>query len=129
MSNKTKWAVIIAIVALIASGGGAAVAFAIKPGVTGRLEPEMDPVIPVVSTIWRAHALGIPTITSIADGTHAANSKHYVGLAVDFRLNDIDLAIHATLAREVQAALGPRFYVLHEFHGVASDHLHIQYNG
>lgn len=127
--SKTGWAVIIAIVVLIATGGAAGVAFAIKPGVSGKLEPEMDPVIPTVSTIWRAHGLGIPTITSIQDGTHAANSKHYVGLAADFRLNDIPQSLHAQLTQEVAAALGPQFFVLHEYHGTASDHLHIQFNG
>lgn len=128
MSRK-DWAIVIAVVLIAATGGGAAVAFAIKPGVTGKLEWEMDPVIPVVSTIWRAHGLKIPTITSIGDGVHASNSKHYVGLAVDFRLNDVPPDIHNALATEVAAALGPKFFVLHEYHGTAPDHLHIQYNG
>ncbi len=127
--SRLGWAVVIGVVALIATGGGAAVAFAIKPGVFGDLQPEMDPVMPTVSSIWSAHGLGIPTITSIQDGDHAADSKHYVGLAVDIRLNDIDPDLHETLSGEVQSALGSQFWILHEYHGTASDHLHIQYNG
>ena len=127
--SKMGWAVVIGVVALIATGGAAGVAFAIKPGVFGELQPEMDPVMPTVAAIWGAHALGTPTITSIQDGTHAADSKHYDGLAVDIRLNDVAPDLHATLAREIQSSLGSRFYVLHEYHGTPSDHMHIQFNG
>jgi hypothetical protein len=119
---------VIGAVALIATGGAAAMAFAIKPGVYGTLQPEMDPVLSVVPTVWSIHGLGVPTITSIEDGTHAANSKHYQGLAADFRLHDVPLELHETIAGEVAAALGSDFMVLHEYHGTDSDHLHVEYH-
>jgi hypothetical protein len=126
--TKTEWAVVAGVVLLVMGGGGAAMAFAIKPGVSGELRPEMDPVLAVVPTIWRMHGLGAPTITSIQDGQHRPDSFHYRGLAIDFRLRDVPAELHETLRSEVAAALGSNFDVLHEYHGTTSDHLHVEYD-
>jgi len=128
MNKKSLWLLILSAIA-IAIMKGTEVAFAIKPGVYGTLKPEMDPVMPAVAAVWNIHGLGIPTISSIMDGTHMQGSKHPLGLAVDIRLNDIPLTLHETLRVEVLSIIDDRWFdVIHEYHGTDRDHLHIEYD-
>lgn len=101
--------------------------FEIKEGVYGTLQEVMTPALDAVARVWSSHALGRPVITSIEDGTHQADSKHYQGLAFDVRLNNIT-ADHETLRGELAALLGPAFDVVHEYHGQAADHMHLEYD-
>jgi hypothetical protein len=103
-----------------------ALAFALKPGVSGTIKDEMQPAIDAVVAVWRMHSLKIPTITSIEDGKHGPNSLHPYGLAIDFRLNDINLSLHSQLRSQVSAILGSKYDVVHENHGSANDHLHVE---
>lgn len=67
-----------------------------------------------------------PTITSGADGHHAATSKHNTGCAIDYRIYDFPgggAAVN-TWCRRLQARLGDEYFVL-----VEPDHLHVQWNG
>ena len=64
-------------------------------------------------------------ITSISDGTHSKNSRHYIGYAFDLRRRHIPdeetlNVIHDRLIYE----LGPEYVVILE-----NTHFHIQYNG
>ncbi len=61
-------------------------------------------------------------VTSVSDGKHSRNSKHYIGQAFDIRTWNLDDREEAT--REIQDALGDEFYVKLE-----TDHIHIQFNG
>jgi hypothetical protein len=69
-------------------------------------------------------SLDIPATTSVvltsgSDGAHMAGSKHYTGEAIDIRSSNlVDPEGFVSL---LQAALGPRFYVLLE-----SNHIHVQ---
>jgi len=63
---------------------------------------------------------GIPTITAGLDGVHSANSKHYVGKAVDVRIKDWKCDIN-TMGKIIARYLGKDFVVVQE-----PDHLHIQ---
>lgn len=128
MSGKTSWWPFLLAALAIALFRGTDMAFAVKPGVFGRLQPQMDPVLPAVSAVWNIHGLEVPMITSIEDGTHMPGSKHYEGLAVDIRLHDIPQPLHETLRAEVAAVIGSGFDVVHEYHGTANDHLHIEYD-
>lgn len=125
---KKSWLTFILIAIGIALVKGTEVAFAIKPGVYGTLQPTMDPVLPAISAVWRLHRLSIPTVTSIQDGVHKAGSKHETGEALDIRLKDVPLTLHEILRQEVADILGSSFDVVHEYHGSDRDHLHIEYD-
>lgn len=64
------------------------------------------------------------TITSLTEGVHVIDSKHYSGQAADLRTNGIDPSLVPQIAQQLQAQLGPSYYVLLE-----GDHIHMQYNG
>jgi len=65
------------------------------------------------------------TITSGCDGEHAENSKHWLGLALDFRIRDFPAGCSVEVwARRIQNRLGDGYFVL-----VEEKHLHVQYNG
>lgn len=64
-------------------------------------------------------------ITSGSEGVHSKNSKHYIGLALDFRHRDMaSEADKRRAVRELQKALDAEYYVRYE-----STHIHVQYNG
>lgn len=104
--------------------------FSIKEGVYGTLRHEMDPALNAVQAVWALNRLGYPVITSIKDGAHMAQSKHYEGLAFDIRLNNIAPGLHDVLREQVQNVAGDDFDVVHkaENHGQPHDHLHIEYD-
>ncbi len=66
-------------------------------------------------------------VTSVNDGKHMQNSKHYTDEAVDLRTRDFkssdDKEHFIKLLREY---LGPKFTVLHESVGTANEHIHVQ---
>lgn len=64
------------------------------------------------------------TITSGHDGAHAVGSAHYRDEAIDLRVHDVERP--QQLAERMQAALGPKFYVVLEDIGQANEHLHAQ---
>lgn len=65
---------------------------------------------------------GSPTvITSLVDGIHSPTSRHYVGLAVDFRIWYIENH-EQDVAQELIKALGPDYYVRLE-----EDHIHVSF--
>jgi hypothetical protein len=103
-----------------------------KPGVNFEsVHPALDSAISVV--VW-AYCIATgdetfkPLITSANDYEgHSAQSAHYSGAAVDFRIKDIgNLATRKELASLIREELGERFTVLHESIGRANEHLHIQ---
>jgi hypothetical protein len=61
-------------------------------------------------------------ITSGIEGKHAADSKHYVGAALDFRTRELDSFTAQRLAKDAQRALGDDYWVQLE-----ADHMHVQY--
>jgi hypothetical protein len=93
--------------------------------------PELDSAISVV--VW-AYCVAAgdenfkPLITSANDYEgHAAQSAHYFGAAVDFRIKDMgSLADRKELVALIREELGERFTVLHEDIGKANEHLHVQ---
>lgn len=126
----------LALLAVLAVLGASSMAYSIKPGVSGRIRDEMLPVLNVVPLVWRLHRLGVPTLTSIEDGQHSANSKHYEGLALDWRLDGIAPSLHPQLRSEI-AELLPGFDVIYEYPGAARTaitwpspvrHLHIEWD-
>lgn len=66
-------------------------------------------------------------ITSINDGQHAIDSRHYRNEAIDIRShNFIDEAQKLMFAMHLQDWLGPKFRVLFENKGLPNEHFHVQ---
>lgn len=95
------------------------------------VHPALDSAISVV--VW-AYCIATgdetfkPLITSANDYEgHSAQSAHYSGAAVDFRIKDMgSLADRKNLVNLIREELGDRFTVLHESIGKANEHLHVQ---
>ncbi|MEM6860567.1 MAG: hypothetical protein AAF627_07420 [Myxococcota bacterium] len=63
-------------------------------------------------------------ITSGVEGEHSRTSRHYVGLALDFRRRHLPKKDARLIASAMNARLGSEFVVL-----LKSTHFHIQFNG
>jgi len=101
----------------------------LKEGVrAGGLRPEMAIVRQIATEVYAEHGADL-TITSIADGVHAATSKHYVGCAEDYRTHHGVLPDDETryeVAAEIQRRVGAEFWVRYE---PDKWHIHAQWNG
>ena len=95
----------------------------LKKGVSlNGVQPEMAVAFSVILNVY--HRLGHNcTITSCTDGTHSAGSRHYIGLAMDFRTRDIPDHKRAQLRGAVASSLGDEFDVILE-----DDHLHVEFD-
>ena len=63
-------------------------------------------------------------ITSGRDSVHGRNSRHYIGMALDFRTRDLNPNDYVKIADKVRKVLGEQY-----FSQVESNHLHVQWNG
>ncbi|MBP5246731.1 MAG: hypothetical protein J6Z31_02620 [Fibrobacter sp.] len=102
-----------------------------KDGVyTAKLEPVMDTAgLVVVAEYHKAMGDSYrPTITSANDFSwHGRFSKHYLNLALDFRIRDVPFHKRSELVLAIKKALGERFLVLWEDAGTLNEHLHIEF--
>jgi len=64
------------------------------------------------------------TITAGVDGTHMAKSKHYEGLALDYRTRDLAADKVPTVAAQCLTLLAPLGYDV----VLEGDHLHVEYD-
>lgn len=62
-------------------------------------------------------------ITSVMDGKHMEGSKHYKGLAFDFRSRDIDEGDIVFVRMKLKEWLGSDYDVIYE-----NDHFHVEYD-
>ena len=92
----------------------------IKDGV--EIEPTVAiPIaLQVVEPILKKHGQEL-VITSMLDGSHKINSKHYEGLAVDLRIWDIRHP--ASCVSKMKNALGSNYDVILEI-----DHIHLEFD-
>lgn len=63
------------------------------------------------------------TVTSANDGVHMEGSKHYKGLALDFRTRELPKSCRSPLTAALRSALGREYDVVLE-----KDHLHVEYD-
>ena len=63
-------------------------------------------------------------VTSVRDGGHSRNSKHYLGHAFDMRSRNMTAEEAERFCLELRIALTTEFFVLLE-----DDHIHVQFNG
>ena len=85
------------------------------------LKPEMILGCLIVDAVY-AKAGYECVATSINDSDHAATSRHYQGMAVDFRINHLPSGYALQISNSIQDALGIQYYVLLE-----SNHIHVSY--
>jgi hypothetical protein len=115
---------------LLARKKGYAVKF--KDGVNLELQPEMARALPLIEKAHDNVNVGRgAVITSAKDGTHKNGSKHYVGLAVDVRANDLPIAKARALTAEIKRLLGSRFdVILEDADSIVepNDHIHVEYD-
>ncbi len=73
---------------------------------------------------------GLPenlVITSINDGVHKSDSKHYKNQAIDLRSKSFKTEEDKfEFCSKFQKFLGPRFSILYEYPGMTNEHFHIQ---
>lgn len=113
-----RWLAIAAVVLLVLRRP----VFAAKPGTVLSNQPEMEYARRVVARIWQARGYSL-TVTSGYDGAHQAQSKHYQGLAEDYRTRDVRPEDLPSMVAAVRATLGSDYDVVLE-----SDHLHVEYD-
>jgi len=98
---------------------------AIKPGVDfgGSIKPTTQKIIEACEYVFGKYGI-TPTITSAVDGTHMANSKHYTGDALDWRIWESDaMGVTSDIVSELRYYLGSGYDVVKE-----ADHIHIEYD-
>lgn len=96
--------------------------YIVKAGASPSAEPEIEYARRVLARIWSRNGL-LLTVTSGRDGTHSAQSLHYLGLAEDYRTRDIPSSTLQAMVSEARAALGPNYDLV-----IESDHLHVEYD-
>jgi len=98
-----------------------------KRGVKMNVLPPILPALWAAERVWTKHGRdeGV-TVTSANDGVHSYNSRHYVGLALDFRSRrygwDEDKCEAVT--RDLQRILGNDYFCLNEY---SKYHIHTEY--
>ena len=95
---------------------------AVKQGVKLPTALAMSIIVDVVHSTMRDAGFDC-TITGALEGSHSRSSKHYVGLALDFRSRNIPPGEQPKLRDKIAALLGPDFDVILE-----PDHFHIEYD-
>lgn len=123
---RTKW-LIIGGVLLYLITKGASMALAIKPGVLLATTWQVEVMRDAVSRVWANHGFQA-TITSSMDGEHMQNSKHYQGLAEDYRTHDLPAGLKYSMFNEVRNILGTDYNVLFEYENQTNEHLHVEYD-
>lgn len=124
--KKPGWIVLIGVV-LYAISKGAQMALAVKPGVLLSSTWQVQIMRDAVNRVWTNFGF-TPTITSSMDGEHMQNSKHYEGLAEDYRTKDLPHNLKSTMFNQVRNILGTDYDVLFEYENLANEHLHIEYD-
>lgn len=95
----------------------------------GKLHPKMERAIVTVAQVAKELGLPQPVITSGNDSKHMDGSLHYKGRALDFRGNNIKVAVGHSFRAAVAQKLGTDYDVAFEvFMNAANNHLHVEYD-
>lgn len=101
-----------------------------KQGVTWQgVSPELTVAMLVVAGVLAPHTFDRTCwITSIRDGMHSKESRHYIGEAFDCRSKSINAGeSKQDVLEELKKAL-PGYVVLLEYDGQDNEHFHVQRN-
>jgi len=88
-----------------------------------KLQPQMAVAANVISGVYKELAGADCYITSGDEGEHSANSLHYEGLALDFRIRNVAPRFHGALSVEIMGALSDEYDVVLE-----ETHVHVEYD-
>lgn len=91
------------------------------------LKPEMIPALMVVNEVYAKYNYDC-VVTSCMDGKHSKGSRHYLGMALDFRMNTVHEIDQAKITEVVKERLTDEYYVLLEGVGTPNAHLHVQFS-
>ena len=95
----------------------------LKPGVSiSRIQPQMVLGLISINSIFEVHGCDL-VLTSVCDGRHKIDSRHYSGNAVDLRIWSIGGSDVEHLVSSIRRALGADFDVVLEV-----DHIHVEYD-
>ncbi len=95
----------------------------IKPGVDVRgIQPEILLARIIAGEIFARYDAAC-IITSVVEGKHREDSKHYTGQSVDLRTRHLDERLRPVIAEAISKALGPQYDVVLE-----ASHLHIEHD-
>ena len=114
------WGIVVAVVVFIMIAGRAV--FAVKPGAVLSTSDEITYARNVLAGVWARYGYQL-TVTSGIDGDHMQQSKHYEGLAEDYRTRDVTPSDLSRMIAEARSILGSGYQVLNEV-----DHLHVEYD-
>lgn len=96
----------------------------VKDGVwTNVITFEAIRIIQEVSGAYERIVGRIPTITSWMDGKHIPNSRHFYGLALDFRTWGLTEEQKRLISAELYSRIGEEFDIVFE-----PTHLHVEYD-
>ena len=96
----------------------------IKPGASIQgLKPEMLVAIQIAEGVWTSLCREL-VITAGTDGKHSKTSRHYIGMALDFRSRYFTPRQKKAAVVSLRIKLGPEFKVV-----VHKRHIHVQFNG
>lgn len=97
--------------------------FSFKQGVSiANLEPQLVLGLLSVYSVFEEHGYDV-VVTSVSDGVHRSDSRHYVGFGADLRIRHLGKSDVVTLVNAIRSALGSNFDVVLEV-----DHIHIEYD-
>ncbi|MBW1812506.1 MAG: hypothetical protein JRJ39_02190 [Deltaproteobacteria bacterium] len=85
------------------------------------LKPEMILALLVVDGVYSGSGSDC-ILTSINDSFHFETSRHYQGMAIDFRIRHLPAGAAVDISNEISRRLGIHYNVRLE-----SDHIHISY--
>ena len=85
------------------------------------IKPEVNLIIQVADSVYREKGYEL-VITSLNDSTHSDTSRHYQGMAVDFRTRHLRNNDPQIITQLIKERLGKQFLVLFE-----RNHIHISY--
>ena len=91
------------------------------------IRPEMLVGLQIADTVYKAAGREL-TVTSVSDGKHMRASAHYSGRAADLRINDVPQVDRSGIVISLKMALGAEFDVIHENIGLATEHVHIEFD-
>jgi len=86
------------------------------------IQPVMAIAYTIASDIFREEGVEC-VITSGLDGVHSRSSRHYSGLALDFRTRHLPTERHKPVRDKLASALGDEFDCVLE-----SNHIHAEYD-
>lgn len=77
----------------------------------------------IADAVW-ARAGKELVVTSLTEGAHSGNSRHYIGMAADLRTRYFSENKKADVFLELKDALGSGYGCVYH-----DTHIHVQYNG